>query len=44
MPHAPFLIICIEEKLSPFAMQAAFPPSDYYGDSVAIVNIQDLCP
>src|SRR5699024_2286570 len=40
MPHAPFLIICIEERLSPFAMWTAFPSSDYYGDSVAIVNIQ----
>src|SRR5699024_12608959 len=36
MPHAPFLIICIEERLSPFAMWTAFPSSDYYVDSVAI--------
>jgi len=40
MPHAPFLFDCIEERLSPFAMWPAFPSSDYYGDSVAIVIIQ----
>ena len=40
MPHAPFLVICIEERLSPFAMWTAFPPSDYYEGSVALPDIQ----
>ena len=35
--HPPFLVICIEERLSPFARCDGFPAlENYYGDSVAM--------
>ncbi len=46
MPHAPFLSVCIEERLLPFAKSSledvwtAFPSPDYYGSSVTIADIQ----
>lgn len=30
----------MKDRLSPFALWTAFPPSDYYGDSVAMADIQ----
>ena len=46
IPHSAsrtILSCCIEvNKLSPFAMWTPLTPSDYYGDSVAILDFQSL--
>jgi hypothetical protein len=34
--HLAYLAYWESNDLSPFAMWAAFPPADYYGDSVAV--------
>jgi len=31
-----FFLLAVENHLSPFALWTAFPPSNYYGDSVTM--------
>lgn len=42
MPHAPFHNFVLGDFLPPFAMCRVFPCSDYYGGSVAMLDIQRL--
>ena len=42
MPHAPFHNFVSGDFLPPFAMCRTFSCSDYYGGSVAILDIQRL--
>lgn len=42
MPHAPSHNFVLGDFLPPFAMCRAFPCSDYYGGSVAMLDFQRL--